>query len=321
MISESQGPPIKVLYILGMGRSGTTLLDLLLGQIEDFFSVGELQSLWKESLGDGRLCGCGTAVSECPLWMSILNAPGIPAPPDVIRLQEQLRIHRTLMSRRTLNSHAASRYRLILSDLYRAIAHETASRVLVDSSKLPSIARLLDRTPGITPFLVQVTRDPRAVAFSWLRKKYAADRLRAQQMEQFSAQATSRLWLARHFGAELIRWGSPTQSLLIRYEDLVENPRRVIAAIVDRLGERADLAFIRDRHAVDMTPNHTVSGNPVRLGSGRIQIAEDRDWQAGLPRSSRAVVTALTWPLMLRYRYALRSGTFSGGRVRQGAAR
>jgi hypothetical protein len=36
----------NVLFVVGSGRSGSTLLDILLGQIPGFFSTGELHSLW-----------------------------------------------------------------------------------------------------------------------------------------------------------------------------------------------------------------------------------------------------------------------------------
>lgn len=154
---------------------------------------------------------------------------------------------------------------------------------------------------------MQVVRDPRAVAFSWLRKKYAADRIRVQHMEQFSAVTTSRMWMSRHIAAELIRRRSPTTILLVRYEDLVVNPLRVIETIVDRINESVDVRFVSDGRAVETTPNHTVAGNPVRLRSGWIPISEHHEWKECLPWHTRAAVTFFTWPLMLRYGYALKT--------------
>ena len=37
----------KIIYILGSGRSGTTLLDILLGNEPSFFSAGELNRIPK----------------------------------------------------------------------------------------------------------------------------------------------------------------------------------------------------------------------------------------------------------------------------------
>ena len=37
----------KIIYIIGAGRSGTTLLDIVLGNAEDIFSAGELNRFSK----------------------------------------------------------------------------------------------------------------------------------------------------------------------------------------------------------------------------------------------------------------------------------
>ncbi|MBA3432215.1 MAG: hypothetical protein H0U16_12145, partial [Actinobacteria bacterium] len=52
-------PPLKVLFIMGWTRSGSTILDNLLGEVEGFFSTGELHYLWRRGLLEGRLCSCG----------------------------------------------------------------------------------------------------------------------------------------------------------------------------------------------------------------------------------------------------------------------
>jgi hypothetical protein len=54
--------------------------------------------------------------------------------------------------------------------------------------------------------------------------------------------------------------------------------------------------------------NHTVAGNPVRLTQGEIRIRPDLEWRTGLRPSARRTVTALTWPLLLRYGFPLRTG-------------
>jgi hypothetical protein len=64
---------VKVLYIAGSGRSGSTILDNTLGQIDGFFSVGELRYIWERGLIEDRLCGCGERVHQCPFWAAALT--------------------------------------------------------------------------------------------------------------------------------------------------------------------------------------------------------------------------------------------------------
>jgi len=76
MVNEHQcgntNNKIKVLYITGWGRSGSTILDNIMGQIDGFFSVGELRYIWDRNLIENRLCGCGVPLEECPIWSQIL---------------------------------------------------------------------------------------------------------------------------------------------------------------------------------------------------------------------------------------------------------
>src|SRR5205823_1051409 len=52
------GTQPKVLYIAGPGRSGSTVLDQVLGELPGFVSTGELQALWQRGLVERRPCGC-----------------------------------------------------------------------------------------------------------------------------------------------------------------------------------------------------------------------------------------------------------------------
>ena len=73
-----------VLYIAGTGRSGSTVLAAILGEVEGVFAAGEVRYLWQRGLVEGRLCGCGVPVAECPLWSAVLatvEASGSTLPP------------------------------------------------------------------------------------------------------------------------------------------------------------------------------------------------------------------------------------------------
>ena len=61
----------KVLYIGGFGRSGSTLVERILGQLPGFCSAGEIVFLWQRGLIDGQLCGCGVPVPECEFWSRV----------------------------------------------------------------------------------------------------------------------------------------------------------------------------------------------------------------------------------------------------------
>ena len=59
---------MTVLYLMGMGRSGSTLLDILVGSHPDAVGTGELASLVGAGWSHAERCACGLPASECPFW-------------------------------------------------------------------------------------------------------------------------------------------------------------------------------------------------------------------------------------------------------------
>jgi hypothetical protein len=56
-----------------------------------------------------------------------------------------------------------------------------------------------------------------------------------------------------------------------------------------------------------------VSGNLNRFETGAVQLRPDTEWVHGLGRRQWALVTAVTWLLLLRYRYPLRPARAAAG--------
>ncbi len=66
------GTKIKVLYVAGSGRSGSMILSNILGQVKNFFSVGEFVYVWNRLMNDGA-CSCGARFVECEVWAPVQN--------------------------------------------------------------------------------------------------------------------------------------------------------------------------------------------------------------------------------------------------------
>ena len=58
----------KVLYIGGTGRTGSTMLDQLLGQFAGYFSGGEMAFFWSRGIAADAICACGEPVRTCAVW-------------------------------------------------------------------------------------------------------------------------------------------------------------------------------------------------------------------------------------------------------------
>jgi hypothetical protein len=315
---------LKVVSIIGGTRSGSTIIDNILGEYDGFFSTGELHYLWERGLIQGRKCGCGRKLRECEVWSQVIDRvfedPQLSrmGAAGVVLLQRRtVRTRHTAKLLRSANvgqekSVYARDYARIANRLYTSIAEVTGSRVIVDSSKRPSDAALVRRLPGITSYVVHLVRDPRAVAFSWLSKKEEFDSEAATYMPQHGSLYTSIRWLGINAMANIVRFREPLgQAFLVRYEDFVAQPRTVIEGIVSAVGESTERTPFMDERAVFLAANHTVSGNPSRFRTGVVQLCEDRDWRHGLGGGSRLVTTAVSMPLLRHYGYSFRSRTES----------
>lgn len=308
-------PRVKVLYIAGSGRSGSTILDRILGQLDGFFSVGELCNLWDRGLVAHRKCGCGVPVHQCPTWRAIL-ARGFGRQPDeteasrVIALRRgwvRVRhIPRVLATRRRRQPHDGDELLDVLARLYAAVREQTGCRVIVDSSKAPLYAELLARIPSIDLHVVHLVRDPRATAYSWLRKKQLPDFDDARQMQRLRPLKSSGLWTLWQTMSELLMGRPPGRYLRLRYEDFVADPEPAVRRVAALVGEEPSWLPFVSAAAVRLQVTHSVSGNPNRFETGPVQLRPDTEWVDGLGRAHRALVTAVTWPLLLRYRYPLR---------------
>src|SRR5690348_4870275 len=56
---DGTGGVPTVLYLGGLGRSGTAVLERVLGELPGACSVGELVYLWERGVLRGETCGCG----------------------------------------------------------------------------------------------------------------------------------------------------------------------------------------------------------------------------------------------------------------------
>jgi hypothetical protein len=307
---------LTVLYVAGAGRSGSTILDNILGQVPDVASVGELRFLWERGLLEGRLCGCGRAFRECPEWSAILADafPGADLEVLAARMVElQLAGVRARRLPKLLGRRGRDRlrgemaeYLANLGALYAAAQRRFGCRVLVDSSKLPPYGALVQMLPGVDLRVVHLIRDPRATAYSWLRKKALPDRPGAAFMQRQGPVKASGLWSLWNGAATALWRRDGDRYLRVHYEGFVREPQETVRRVLAHAGlPDAPLPFVGER-AVELAATHTVAGNPSRFSTGRVEIASDDEWATAMRRWDRLRVTAVTWPLLVSYGYPLR---------------
>jgi hypothetical protein len=314
---ESDALP-KVLYIAGWQRSGTTILDRVLGQLEGFVSTGELRRLWEASLSEGYLCGCGAPLPECEFWRAAQEAGGLEASPRegrrLVELQrrhvhtrprELLAIRRGIERRARLKSSALDPYAEARLRLFAGLRKVTGADVVVDSSKHPADAYLLTTLPQLDLYVVHLIRDPRAVAYSWSRMVRETADPRGRLLDGFGSLSSSVWWLVWNAAIEtLLRRRLGERYLRLRYEDFVERPAEAVRSIGAFLDEPRLHSPVDEERTVYLHPDHTVSGNPrTRFRRGTIELRADVVWRSRMSAGSKALSTVVAIPLLRHYGY------------------
>ena len=300
--------PTRILYIAGSGRSCTTLLGHILGQVKGFAFIGE--AMYGGYSLATRRCGCGAALAACPFWQAVRDEAGdghrLEAPEffGLGRLARWRHLPLSLLpdAPRRLEARYGEHWNRCRR-LYTTAAALSAAEVLVDSSKSLPYGRALSLIPGLDVRVVHVVRDPRAVAHSWNRFKPAPDRIDAAFMGRRARGKAAAFWMASNLGAELFFRRRRDGYLRVRYEDLVEHPRESIDRILGLATDRAVAAPFADARTVMLRASHSIAGNPDRLQTGLVEVRADDGWKTAMRAADRRLVTALTWPFLVRYRY------------------
>ena len=310
--AQGNGQAVKVLYIVGFPRSGSTLLERLLGNEGGMFSAGELRRVWERGFLANELCSCGEPFLSCPFWTEVVEeAFGGPAQVDARAMAASIaalgdrRVRWREIGRRLLSPAAAATrpFDRVLLDLYRAIVAVSGAPALVDSSKDSAYALLLSRAPGIEVEIVHLVRDSRAVAYSWQRRRRRPEVVdREAFMPLVRPSGTAVGWSQRNSSAEALRWVSQ-RYVRLRYEDLTADPQTELARLLEWTRHPGSAAVRQPRP--DPVAYHTVSGNPLRLQKGPLEVTPDVEWMTAMEDRDRTTVTALTSPLLLRYGYDL----------------
>jgi hypothetical protein len=227
---QLDGRNIKIIAISGSGRTGSTLLSLLLSQHHDVFNLGQLRDLWK-SYQNNELCSCGHRLQQCEVYSRVIqHVFGTDAIAGLNEMQVLMKTFfadaksqsswndASILSGLALRNHAFLRKLHQVLDEIRLV---TGVRFFVDASKSPEMALAFSLTQGTDLLVLNLCRDPRAVACSWFTKLKS---IRASMRYV-------RMWLNRQRVLE--RWAVQLKRkyIFVRYENFAKRPKSTVGEI------------------------------------------------------------------------------------------
>ncbi len=304
----------KVLYVGGTGRTGSTVLARLLGELPGWFSAGELAFLWRYGLVAGGRCSCGDPIAECELWSEVLaRAVATTGPIDAERMVKLRRrfwsVHLPLMVSGTLTRRGLARleeFPTVVEAVYREAASATGATVLVDSSKEPHYSFILRERTDLDLYFLHLVRDPRAVGHSWRRPRREIGFAGDVETEHRGPVRASAYYDVSNVAAEALWRAMGDRYRIMRYEDFATDPAAAVGALGEFVGEPVDPQTVLNGRSFVASDQHLTWGNPNRFEAGKMEIRSSERWRDELGAIRAAALTALCGPVARRYGYAWR---------------
>jgi hypothetical protein len=259
-----------IIYVAGYSRSGSTILGMLLGAHPDICCVGEVNNIISDWNNAACFCSCGARYADCEFWHGLKKS--VPLSSELAdRFHELERRARVgVLMNGSIPAADIKAYGDFVRPLFAYVRNAAKRRFILDSSKSARGATgrmvALKRYSGEPVYVIHLIRSLPATVESYLThgSNWAREGLRHERrFRQLRAMAG---WFLTHRMVIRLRKLFPSDhQITVYYEDLMEDPERVLKQIGRMLG--LDMTPVLDKISAE-TPfvaAHDVGGNRTRL--------------------------------------------------------
>ena len=289
-MSQSQNMP-TLLYIMGAGRCGSTILNIILGAHPDIEAVGEIKT-WPRHKGLPR--DHDLKDEDYEFWGNVLK--------QYIKLEGFLpefhqleRICRAIETPTKLIAHLFARISMEMSnDYYKhvsnlifSIHNVSGKKVILDSSKSVARAYKLLMYPNFNVKVIHLIRDPRGTVWSFIKK----------DLEQKPKKPLRAIfdYITLNGASILIRYLFRDKVIKVKYEDLIRQPAGVVEQILDFVNLDHGNVIDMIESDAEFDVKHLIDGNRIRRNK-TIKFNPDEAWKDNLAIVYR-VLAALGLPV------------------------
>lgn len=300
----------KLIYIMGRGHSGSTLLDVVLGNSKDIESVGELVSAMSRI--EKEICSCKEKMTNCPYWLSILSSykkkySDISFKELCLQSVKQGNIKRflnTLFFKKKHDSLINNSF-----EFFNEISNESKKKYIVDSSKEHTRGLLFSRANNA--HIIHIIRRPDRILSSTYFRAVNGEHVK---FLRFKFQPKNKIalflyiltmsvsWSIGNFLAEITKLVARNKVLLIRYEDFITQPKDTLIKIQNQFKiDLSDLIYKLEQKEL-LFIGHNVGGNRFRFQES-FTIEPQKSTQRKLPIFFKGMTILINLPFMLYYGY------------------
>ncbi len=253
---EQNESKVKVLYIVGTGHSGSTLLNLILGSSKNAYSLGEVAHFSQSGL---QQCNCSEIISTCDLWGEYFSKFSLGDTEGIYPLKSSFKEYLKFMFACLLKRNRVGLASLFSGKNYAdsVLYNELLSKVkgsirpgveiLIDSSKGFNRLFYLSTLPGIDLSVIHLVRDGRSVIHSYEKRGYSG---------------FTRIfkWLLINLQIDFFcKKFMKSKSLRLSYDQFCMDPSLALAQINSFFGLKVDTVKYLDD--VNSSVNHNFAGN------------------------------------------------------------
>jgi len=270
----------NIIYIIGSGRSGTTLLDILLGNQSGFFSAGELNRYPKRNgiPHDSRDRDVDL------FWESVKENINI-APQGVKSTSDKLEYHLGWVKKFFVSKKEKELYYRFTSELFSSIDKNSNNpEYIIDSSKYPLRALLLSKVFNDKISYIYIQRNPDDVVESFQKKGI-------EQPTKSRFKAHAYLFIVNFLAFRvLLKLKRKHKVVTIRYFDLVNEPINTFSEI-----ERNLNVSLHDLHSIW---NNNEKFNVGKLFDGnRLRLNNSISIKPSLKKEKKRLINKIMYPI------------------------
>ncbi|WP_261885784.1 sulfotransferase domain-containing protein [Vibrio pomeroyi] len=281
----------KIVLITGFGRSGSSLINMLISKRINSVDVGELRFLYERGYINNERCSCNDYFRECNFWDGVIKKIPVDDPFEYSLLSKKTQRNRSFFtSYFNWFSEDDEKYIGKEKKLIDSILNNSSSRhVILDSSKVPVRACLYYKLrEHYDVKILHVLRDPRAVSYSWSKDVPRPETDNKENMHKFSYLESSLLWVGVNFLSRLLSFKYKDDYKMIIYEDLCKNPVSVMDSV-------ESFIFPGGNDSLNNSVFHSISGNPMRFVDN-VDIKLDENWKKNTTKFKNIIPSVIALP-------------------------
>ena len=308
----------SILYILGRGRSGSTVVDAVLGNLDSTFGAGELVEGLYRRCPDG-ICSCGAVLSDCPVWGVVVRhteaSLGILREQWAGSLASQMHLKSFLKTFFLSGSNKWAKDLIHINEtLYNEVSRVTDSQHIVDSSKEMTRAYfILKHFPNAKG--VHLVRNPHGFISSYYQRILRGGDFRLVRFQlggairrypwaKYPGLAVLALsWLIGNLYAEFLQFLFPERVLFLRYDDFCVDPIGQTALIANHMRQSFDGLEAKMRSGEDLITGHKAAGNEWTSKQATFTFDAAVNRKNRLPWLAHWMTSVICFPLILKYKF------------------